>query len=99
MDRHAYDKLTKAVTKCLRHNDTLPINRLGFAWIDDLSWTVWSDVKRYGVQRKPTLAEILYCVSCEEERRYQLVMLQSSETKYSGLIRVAQGHRGQSVSG
>ena len=99
MDRHAYDKLTKAVTKCLRHSDTLPTNRLGFAWIDDLAWTVWSDVKRYGVQRKPTLADILYCVSCEEERRYQLVMLQNSESRYSGWYARFRATRGQSISG
>jgi hypothetical protein len=94
MDRHAYDKLTHAITKRLRHNDTLPTNRLGFAWIDDLARTVWSDVKRYGIQRKPTLAEILYCFTCEEESRYQLVMLQNSETTYSGLPRAIQGHSG-----
>ena len=45
---------------------------------------MWSDVKRYGVQRKPTLADILYCVSCEEERRFQLAMFQNKEPKYSG---------------
>ena len=82
------------MSKCLRHDGNLPTNAKGFAWIDDVAFAIWSDFRKYRVQRLPTAPEILYCVSVESTERFQCVMLQNSETKYSGLVRAVQGHSG-----
>jgi RNA:NAD 2'-phosphotransferase (TPT1/KptA family) len=83
------------VSKCLRHSDVLPTNSAAFAWIDDVTFTVWQGPKRYrNLKRRLTIQEVLYVVDATEEGRFQVTFQTDSDSPYTGVIRAVQGYSG-----
>ena len=92
--KHTTD-LSHAIVKCARHSEALLASTSAFAWIDDVTYTMWEDTRTYSsLKRRATTAEVLYCVSVAEPGRFQVTFLSDSGADYTALIRTVQGHGG-----
>ena len=95
MSRSYATDLSHAIVKCLRHSDVLPTTSAAFAWVDDVTWTIWQDTKRYrNLQRRPSIQEIMYIVEAADEGRFQVTFQRDQDGPYTAMIRAAHGHSG-----
>ena len=61
-------KVSRAMSRILRHSKTLTVNKSGFAWMADLISTIWQDDHLWA-----TPAQVLYVVARDLKSRFQAV--------------------------
>ena len=83
-------ELSRAVNRALRHGPYLPVNKLGFAWAEDLAHVLSHPPYKL---REPTLAELLFTVVTEREGRFQAASRNGTADKGDIVIRCPQRPR------
>ena len=84
--------MSTTLNRCLRHDQSLPVDTSGFAYAGGLIYVL--SALRYKLRTTPTTSDLLYVVATQEEGRLQAACLTGSLEPYDVLRRSIQGHGG-----
>ena len=92
---HRRKELGRAMNRALRHDDNLPVNLLGFAWVTNLQFVLRHYPYRMG---DPSVADLMFVVAKEREGRFEVAAHSSDFDERDVIIRCVQGHSGNVVA-